>query len=92
MDHMQLEDMEVRRKDTEKKKRVSQREDNREKLGVKVVKIHICVYVCMHMYIYKCMYIYDCKYMCIYVYTHMYTCVSIHAYIYIFMYMCIFKE
>lgn len=51
MDHMQLEDMEVRRKDTEKKKRVSQRQDNREKLGVKVVKIHICVCMCVYAYV-----------------------------------------
>lgn len=86
--------MEVRRKDIGKKKRVSQRQDNREKLGVKVAKIYICVcvHVCMYMHIYVCRYLYDYKYMCIYVYIHV--CIGIHAYmcVCIFMYICIFKK
>lgn len=84
--------MKVRRKDIGKKKRVSQRQDNREKLGVKVAKIYICV--CVRMFVcictYMCVGIYMttsiCVYMCRYMCACRYTCIYVCEYIYVYMY------
>ena len=56
---------------------------------IRIPGMHVCIYVCMYLYIH----VYTCRYththICVYMYIYSYICMYIHicyAYIYIYMY------